>query len=81
MRWTCRWWYVLVLEPAFLVSLADIIAEGQTDGSQLFPFIGQTSFAFAPGNENNKTCILPGNGKLDSGPCPTDGSQLFSIFE
>ncbi|KAL2136363.1 hypothetical protein VTI74DRAFT_4195 [Chaetomium olivicolor] len=54
--------------------------EGQTDGNQRFPFIGQTSFAFAPGNERNKTCILPGNGRLDSGPCPTDGSQLFSIF-
>lgn len=58
----------------------DCLAEGETDGNQLFPFIGQTSFAFAPGNENNKTCILPGNGKLDSGPCPTDGSQLFSVF-
>ncbi|KAK4138141.1 hypothetical protein BT67DRAFT_1056 [Trichocladium antarcticum] len=54
--------------------------EGETDGSQLFPFIGQTSFALAPRNENNKTCILPGNDKLDSGPCPTDGSQLFSVF-
>ncbi|AEO69629.1 uncharacterized protein THITE_2021944, partial [Thermothielavioides terrestris NRRL 8126] len=53
---------------------------GETDTSQLFPFIGQTSFAFAPLSENNKTCILPGNGRLDSGPCPTDGSQLFSIF-
>jgi hypothetical protein len=55
-------------------------AGGETDTSQLFPFIGQTSFAFAPLSENNKTCILPGNGRLDSGPCPTDGSQLFSIF-
>ncbi|KAL2020845.1 hypothetical protein VTK56DRAFT_7938 [Thermocarpiscus australiensis] len=55
--------------------------EGETDGNQLFPFIGETSFAMAPRNENNKTCILPGNGRLDSGPCPIDGSQLFSIFE
>ncbi|KAK4146890.1 uncharacterized protein C8A04DRAFT_9382 [Dichotomopilus funicola] len=55
--------------------------DGKTDGNQLFPFIGQTSFALAPSNENNKTCILPGNGRLDSGPCPSDGSQLFSIFE
>ncbi|KAK4114955.1 hypothetical protein N656DRAFT_703697 [Canariomyces notabilis] len=55
--------------------------DGGTDGNQLFPFIGQTSFAFAPRNEQNRTCILPGNGRLDSGPCPTDGSQLFSIFE
>ncbi|KAL2155802.1 hypothetical protein VTH82DRAFT_544 [Thermothelomyces myriococcoides] len=54
---------------------------GETDGNQLFPFIGQTSFAFAPVNEDGKTCILPGDGRLDSGPCPTDGSQLFSIFE
>ncbi|KAL2263928.1 hypothetical protein VTK26DRAFT_4309 [Humicola hyalothermophila] len=55
--------------------------DGGTDGNQLFPFIGQTSFAFAPRNEGNKTCILPGNGRLESGPCQTDGSQLFSIFE
>jgi len=68
-------------QPPFLVRFADGIVEGETDGNQLFPFIGQTSFAFAPGNENNKTCILPGNGRLDSGPCPTDGSQLFSVFE
>ncbi|KAL2182030.1 uncharacterized protein P884DRAFT_274468 [Thermothelomyces heterothallicus CBS 202.75] len=54
---------------------------GETDGNQLFPFIGQTSFAFAPVNEDGKTCILPGDGSLDSGPCPSDGSQLFSIFE
>ncbi|KAK3334044.1 hypothetical protein B0T19DRAFT_419950 [Cercophora scortea] len=53
---------------------------GETQGAQLFPFIGQLSFAFAPSNENGKLCILPGNGRLDSGPCPTDGSQLFSIF-
>ncbi|KAK4237280.1 putative iron-sulfur protein [Achaetomium macrosporum] len=42
--------------------------EGETTGSQLFPFIGQTSFAFAPVSENNNTCILPGNGRLDSEP-------------
>ncbi|KAK4250613.1 hypothetical protein C7999DRAFT_11628 [Corynascus novoguineensis] len=55
--------------------------DGETDGNQLFPFIGQTSFAFTPVNEEDKICILPGDGKLDSGPCPSDGSELFSIFE
>ncbi|KAL2271941.1 hypothetical protein VTJ83DRAFT_1312 [Remersonia thermophila] len=57
--------------------------EGGTDPNQLFPNIGQTSFAFAPTGEGNRTCILPGSGgdKLDSGPCPDDGSQLFSVFE
>ncbi|KXX74655.1 hypothetical protein MMYC01_208148 [Madurella mycetomatis] len=54
---------------------------GGTDGNQLFPFIGQTSFAFAPSNGRNKVCILPGDDRLESGPCPNDGSQLFSIFE
>jgi hypothetical protein len=61
--------------------MTDASAEGETTGSQQFPFIGQTSFAFAPLSENNKTCIIPGNGRLDSGPCPSDGAQLFSIFE
>ncbi|KAJ4292108.1 [4Fe-4S] proteins maturation [Collariella sp. IMI 366227] len=30
-------------------------AEGETDGNQRFPFIGQTSFALAPGNEGKRT--------------------------
>lgn len=54
---------------------------GETNAGQLVPFIGALSFAFAPESDNNKTCILPGNGRLDSGPCPTElGPQLFSIF-
>ncbi|KAH8910337.1 hypothetical protein BR93DRAFT_474125 [Coniochaeta sp. PMI_546] len=54
---------------------------GGTNAGQLVPFIGALSFAFAPESENNKTCILPGIGRLDSGPCPTElGPQLFSIF-
>ncbi|KAM7192767.1 hypothetical protein V8F20_008692 [Naviculisporaceae sp. PSN 640] len=53
---------------------------GETDSGQLMPFIGQLSFAFAPQNQNNQICILPGNGRLESGPCPTNGAQLFSIF-
>ncbi|KAK3997340.1 hypothetical protein QBC44DRAFT_303541 [Cladorrhinum sp. PSN332] len=56
--------------------------EGETDGAQLFPFLGQTSFALAPKNERNQTCLLPGDdGRLIGGACPTDGAQLFSIFE
>ncbi|KAK3313738.1 hypothetical protein B0H66DRAFT_629730 [Apodospora peruviana] len=55
--------------------------EGETDGNQLFPFIGQTSFALAPSNERGAACLLPGDqGRIISGDCPTDGSQLFSIF-
>ncbi|KAK0711686.1 hypothetical protein B0H67DRAFT_491971 [Lasiosphaeris hirsuta] len=54
---------------------------GGTNSDQIFRYLGQLSFAFAPIGENNKTCILPGDaGRLDSGPCPTDGSQLYSIF-
>ncbi|KAK0670679.1 hypothetical protein QBC41DRAFT_69238 [Cercophora samala] len=55
--------------------------EGETDGAQLFPFLGQTSFALAPQNERNQTCVVPGNERLETGPCATDGSELFSIFE
>lgn len=55
--------------------------DGETDVNQLFPYIGQTSFAFAPASERDGICILPGDGRLESGPCPDDGAQLFSIFE
>lgn len=56
--------------------------EGETNSGQLMPFLGELSFAFAPESEGNKTCILPDEslGRLSSGPCPTDGAQLFSIF-
>ncbi|KAK0738270.1 hypothetical protein B0T18DRAFT_242567 [Schizothecium vesticola] len=55
---------------------------GETNADQLFPYIGQLSFAMAPTGQGNKTCVLPGGdgGRLESGPCPKDGSQLFSIF-
>ncbi|KAB5557854.1 hypothetical protein GE09DRAFT_90297 [Coniochaeta sp. 2T2.1] len=56
---------------------------GETTAGQLMPFIGASSFAFAPESENNRTCILPGDdgGRLISGPCPTElGPQLFTIF-
>jgi hypothetical protein len=56
------------------------VIDGETDDNQLFPYIGQTSFAFAPARERN-ICILPGDGRLESGPCPDNGAQLFSIFE
>ncbi|KAK0646716.1 hypothetical protein B0T16DRAFT_168671 [Cercophora newfieldiana] len=54
---------------------------GGTNSGQQFPFIGQLSFAFAPLSEGNRTCVLDGtDGRLTSGPCPTDGAQLFSVF-
>lgn len=57
-----------------------IVPGGGTNTGQLMPFIGAVSFAFAPESENNKTCILPGKGRLVSGPCPTElGPQLFTI--
>ena len=58
------------------------IPGGETNADQLFPYIGQLSFAMAPTGQGNRTCVLPGGdgGRLESGPCPKDGSQLFSIF-
>ncbi|EPE06891.1 iron-sulfur protein [Ophiostoma piceae UAMH 11346] len=53
---------------------------GETNADQLMPFIGALSFAFAPTGESNSTCILPGDGRLVSGGCPTDGAQLFSVI-
>jgi hypothetical protein len=58
-----------------------LAAEGGTNAGQAVKFVGAQSFAFAPNSDNGRTCILPGNnGRLESGPCPTDGAQLFSVF-
>ena len=64
-----------------LQAILTLYLGGETNADQLFPFIGQFSFAFTPSSQVNKTCILPGTaGRLDSGPCPTNGAQLFSVF-
>ncbi|KAK5653165.1 hypothetical protein OQA88_9264 [Cercophora sp. LCS_1] len=39
---------------------------GETNSGQQFPYLGQLSFAFSPVSERNTTCILPGNGRLES---------------
>ncbi|EHA52980.1 hypothetical protein MGG_12906 [Pyricularia oryzae 70-15] len=56
--------------------------EGKTNSGQTFPFNGtETSFVFAPRSDNGKLCVIPGNGRLEAGPCPTDGSQIFKIVQ
>ncbi|EOO00637.1 putative iron-sulfur protein [Phaeoacremonium minimum UCRPA7] len=54
----------------------------RAEGDTVTMFSWELSFAFAPVSEGNKTCILPDEAseRLVSGPCPTDGAQLFSIF-
>ncbi|KAI1134843.1 hypothetical protein F5Y05DRAFT_192399 [Hypoxylon sp. FL0543] len=54
--------------------------EGETNNGQLVPFTGGTSLVFAPESERNATCIVAGNGRLDSAPCANDGSQVFTIL-
>ncbi|KAI1465124.1 uncharacterized protein F4812DRAFT_466578 [Daldinia caldariorum] len=54
--------------------------EGETNNGQLVPFTGETSLVFAPESERNATCIVPGDGRLDSAPCAGDGSQVFTIL-
>ncbi|KAI8960410.1 hypothetical protein F5Y11DRAFT_268656 [Daldinia sp. FL1419] len=54
--------------------------EGETNNGQLVPFTGGTDLIFAPESERNATCIVPGNGRLDSAPCANDGSQVFTIL-
>ncbi|KAI1395835.1 hypothetical protein F4819DRAFT_169241 [Hypoxylon fuscum] len=54
--------------------------EGETNNGQLVPFTGGTSLVFAPESERNATCIVPGDGRLDSAPCANDGSQAFTIL-
>ncbi|KAI5860581.1 hypothetical protein GGS23DRAFT_229901 [Durotheca rogersii] len=54
--------------------------EGETNSGQLVPFIGGTDLVIAPVAERNATCIVPGDGRLDSAPCANDGSQVFTIL-
>ncbi|KAI1758656.1 hypothetical protein GGR53DRAFT_221062 [Hypoxylon sp. FL1150] len=54
--------------------------EGETNNAQLVPFTGETSLVFAPESERNATCIVSGDGRLDSAPCANDGSQVFTIL-
>ncbi|KAI0417032.1 hypothetical protein F5X98DRAFT_166046 [Xylaria grammica] len=53
---------------------------GDTNNGQLVPFTGGTQLTLAPESERNVTCIVPGNGRLDSAPCADDDSQLFKIL-
>ncbi|KAI4868405.1 hypothetical protein F4820DRAFT_123499 [Hypoxylon rubiginosum] len=53
---------------------------GETNNGQLVPFTGGTSLVFAPESERNATCIVSGDGRLDSAPCANDGSQVFTIL-
>ncbi|KAH9899038.1 hypothetical protein F4778DRAFT_182357 [Xylariomycetidae sp. FL2044] len=54
--------------------------EGETNTGQLTPFTGGTSLVLAPESERNATCIVPGDGRLDSAPCTNDVSQAFTIL-
>ncbi|XDG00398.1 hypothetical protein ABKA04_000013 [Annulohypoxylon sp. FPYF3050] len=52
---------------------------GDTNNGQLIPFTGGNSTVFAPASERNATCLVAGDGRLDSAPCTNDGSQVFTI--
>ncbi|KAL0473953.1 hypothetical protein QR685DRAFT_569954 [Neurospora intermedia] len=60
--------------------VVDVPLVGETSTGQQFPFNGATSFALAPVSEKGSVCLIAGDERLDSGACPDDGSQLFSIF-
>lgn len=51
---------------------------GLTNQGQLYPFAGGVSLALAPASEGNKTCLIPGNGRLEAGPCQGQAS-LFTL--
>ncbi|KAI1747877.1 hypothetical protein F4782DRAFT_543194 [Xylaria castorea] len=53
---------------------------GETNSGQLVPFTGGTQLTLAPESEQNATCIVPGNDRLDSAPCASDNSQVFKIL-
>lgn len=52
---------------------------GSTNSGQLFPFTGERHFKLAPVSEGNVTCIVPGQERLDSGPCTEGEEALFSV--
>ncbi|KAI1073564.1 hypothetical protein F5B20DRAFT_574696 [Whalleya microplaca] len=54
--------------------------EGQTNNGQLVPFNGGPNLVLAPESEHNTTCIVPGDGRLDSAPCSGNSSQIFTIL-
>lgn len=51
---------------------------GSTNRGQLFPFTGEKSFALQPVSEGNETCLIPGNGRLQAGPC-RESANLFTL--
>jgi len=58
---------------------------GRADGggtvttSQLFPFDGTTTLALQPENDAGTCFVLDSTGRLDSAPCTSDATQLFTI--
>jgi hypothetical protein len=58
---------------------ANSASEGATNDGQLVSFTGGTQLVLAPQSERNATCIVPGNGRLESAPCANDDSQVFTI--
>ncbi|KAI0468328.1 hypothetical protein F4859DRAFT_211478 [Xylaria cf. heliscus] len=53
---------------------------GETNSGQLVPFTGGTQITLAPVSEQNATCIVPGNDRLDSARCAGNNSQAFKIL-
>ncbi|KAI1170152.1 hypothetical protein F4777DRAFT_136409 [Nemania sp. FL0916] len=53
---------------------------GEINSGQLIPFTGGTKLTLAPESERNATCIVAGNDRLDSAPCASDNSQVFTII-
>lgn len=51
---------------------------GLTNRGQLFPFAGEKSFALTPVSDGNEICLIPGNGRLEAGPCQQQAS-LFTL--
>lgn len=51
---------------------------GLTNQGQLFSFAGEKSLALTPVSEGKETCLIPGNGRLEAGPCQQQGS-LFTL--
>lgn len=49
---------------------------GLTNRGQLFPFAGEKSLALTPVSDGNEICLIPGNGRLEAGPCQQQASQF-----
>lgn len=65
----------------FHLRQTNIKTEGQTTGSQLFPFDGTDNIVLQPDTDNDKFCLVAGKNRLESTNCDNQKDQSFELVE